>query len=412
MGTQIAPTRLEALLETFDRDAAACREHIRILLEKDAQAFQEGLIPALKSNSSAQGVQYVLGLLVAGDRLFEALCDPALTREEAIALLRSAMEIDPAADVNLARRLVDEASGELPPSTSGRLMEVLDKSTQSGRIMSSLLRLMRLPDPQIRSKAVLMIGRANGNIRWVRYRLDDPDARTRASAVEALWDSDTTEVRELLLTAAQDTNNRVAGNALFALYRMGAVQAVAELLRMAASEDPMFRASAAWAMGETGDRRFADALRKMICDEKAVVRKRAISALGRMRRSAASTQAGAEWRVIARLLPSERGVRQIALEVTPAEFGPLPRLVATQFALTEGGQTVYSYQAEERRATEALAFTFIIPREAAVPASSWMRGAEICLSWKRPSDVWRAIYYGAGGEGRKPPALLAAVRLS
>jgi hypothetical protein len=58
-------------------------------------------------------------------------------------------------------------------------------------------------------------------------------------------------------TAARDANNRVAATALFAGYAIGEEWTVPESPRMSGSELPVFRASAAPAMGETGDRRSA-----------------------------------------------------------------------------------------------------------------------------------------------------------
>ena len=178
-------------------------------------------------------------------------------------------------------------------------------------------RFVRRSAPERRSKAAVMIGSAGASagrsVEWARNRLSDIDPRTRANAVEALWGNDTAYVRALLRTAARDSNNRVAGNALFALYSIGEMSAIQDLLKLASSEVPRRRASAAWVMGETGDKRFADVLGVLTGDTNATVRKRAFAALELVRNAAAKARMGTEWRVIARVLPSLDGARQIAL---------------------------------------------------------------------------------------------------
>jgi hypothetical protein len=244
-------TQLEGLVENFDRDPATSRDQMRDMLERDPQSFQTGAIRALKSAPSSRAAQHIMRLLVNSDTLFWVLCDAALPREDAVALARMALQVDAMVDVNLAKKMVDGLSTEVSAAAAGRLMDVLEAISLGSRIMPSLMRLLRQADPQLRSKAVLMIGRASRSVKWVQNRLAEPDPRTRANAVESMWDVDTLEAREMLRTASRDSNNRVAANALFALYRMGDSWTIPHLFKMAAAEAPVFRASAAWAMGET-----------------------------------------------------------------------------------------------------------------------------------------------------------------
>ena len=142
--------------------------------------------------------------------------------------------------------------------------------------------MARHSDPHVRSKAVLIIGRGNPASSWLQNRFAEPDPRIRANTVEALWGVDTADARGLLLAAARDDNNRVAGNALLALYRLGEASAEPELRKMAESESAMFRATSAWAMGEIADPRFAGLLARLVGDSNQMVRKRAFAALGKI----------------------------------------------------------------------------------------------------------------------------------
>jgi HEAT repeat protein len=74
----------------------------------------------------------------------------------------------------------------------------------------------------------------------------------------------------------------VAGNALLALHRLGETASVAALLKMAAHASPMFRATAAWVMGQTQDARFLQALGRMESDSDENVRRNASQAIARI----------------------------------------------------------------------------------------------------------------------------------
>ena len=231
----------------------------------------------LRSDANTNAIDFVIGLLVSQGHLFELLRRRALTRDEAAEVARRAIRLDPKADLDLARRLAGEAA-TLSSSAATRLLDVLGAVSNVKRILPCLLLLLRASDARVRSKVVLMMARTNRNVDWARKCLSDPDPRTRASAVEGLWGTNSGEARELLKSAARDENNRVAANALYALYEIGEEWTVPELLRMSSSDLPIFRASAAWAMGETGDRRFALALERMQGDPKEIVRRRAEAA--------------------------------------------------------------------------------------------------------------------------------------
>lgn len=234
-----------------------------------------------RSNAGPEAVEFVIGLLVAGGRLLDLIKRRSLTRQEAEDIARTAIRLDPQAEIDLARRLAGQCS-TMSLAAVMRLLDILEEVADCKRILPSLLSLRRAPDPRVRSKVVLMIARSNRSAGWAKKCLADPDPRTRASAVEGLWHNGSGDARDVLQAAARDRNNRVAANALFALHRLGDPSTVAQLVRMGRSDAPLFRASAAWAMGETGDPRFASVLEKLAADPKEIVRKRAKAARERI----------------------------------------------------------------------------------------------------------------------------------
>jgi hypothetical protein len=401
-------TKLESLVESFDRDTLSARNQIRELLENDPKEFQEGVLRVLKSRSTSRGVQFAVGLLLSSNNFMPTLCDATLNLQEAASLARMALQIDPMLDANLAKKLADEAAVGGPVANFGRLLDVLGEISTGSRITPSLMRLLSNPDLKIRSKVVLLIGRSIKSVSWVQSRLAESDPRTRANAVETLWGMETAEARKLLRTAARDGHNRVAGNALIALYRMGDVWMIPELFKMAVSESPMFRSSAAWAMGESGDPRFSETLARMVGESDANVRKRAFSALSRLKAALTKTRQGQEWRVAGRSLQGvgttrltgvlQREPRRFSLGVICTDASASPQLLATQFILTEDSQAISHYQVERCAVPEVLEATLLFPRPTGSGRPGWIQGAIDGLRYKRPADLCSSMFYLVGGE--------------
>jgi len=253
------PAALLALVRDFDRDTVANRKLMSDFLEREPEVFYRTTIAILKSETGSRAAQHLVALLTSGNLLFRALCDPALDREPAGELARQARLGDPAIDIRLARQLADfnSSDGAMAPGMAERLLEIVDRISDGNRLLPSLMRILRHDNPYLRSKAVLMIGRSGRSLSWIQRRLQESDTRVRANAIEAIWGVDTDQARELLEWATRDGNNRVAGNALVGLYRMGESATLARLAKMAGHDVPGFRRTAAWSMGETGDPRFS-----------------------------------------------------------------------------------------------------------------------------------------------------------
>jgi len=161
------------LVKNFEADAATSRQQIRDLLDNDRELFYATSVEILKSTTDSRGAQYLVALLVSNGMLLQALCSPELSREEALLLGRSARRVDPMVDVALARSLADSAVGDgaIHVADPARLMDILCEIADPGRIMPSLMRMMRHPNPYLRSKAVKMIGRGSKSTKWVMGRL-------------------------------------------------------------------------------------------------------------------------------------------------------------------------------------------------------------------------------------------------
>ena len=210
-------------MRDFDREPVANRKRISDILQREPEVFCRTTIEILKKDTGSRAAHHLVALLISGDLLFRALCDPALDRELAAELARQARLGDPTVDIRLARQLADSNSSDraMAPGMAERLLEIVDRISDGNRLLPSLMRILRHDNPYLRSKAVLMIGRSGRSLSWIEKRLQESDTRVRANAIEAIWGVDTDQARELLEWATRDGNNRVVGNALVGLYRRG-----------------------------------------------------------------------------------------------------------------------------------------------------------------------------------------------
>jgi hypothetical protein len=394
-----------ALVRDFDRDALANSKCISEILRHHREVFYSTSVEILKYDADSRAAQYLVKLLVTGNLLFRALCEPALDRARVTELARLALREDPLIDVKIARQLADnryDAAGGVGTGIAERVLEILEEISDGKRILSPLLRMLLYDNPHLRSKAVLMIGRSGRNLRWLKRRLKESDTRVRANAIEAMWGFDSAGARELLEWASRDGNNRVAGNALFGLYQLGEIYALAELAKMASHDSAAFRRTAAWVMGKTGDPRFAEVLGHMIADNHADVRKSAFAAVGRIRAAVAQASHRVEWPVAASCGPKDpnTGQRRVSVAVVSADGSENPRVLPAQFILSENGQPVWSYRLLEKEAPEAMTIIFLFPCD--VP--NWEPSALRCMSWKRSKDLWSVAHYTGGENSPAAPA--------
>jgi HEAT repeat protein len=395
---------LSTYIENFENDPPGSRKLIRDLLDNDRDLFYGTAIEILKTLPESRGVQYLVALLVANGMVLQALCDPALSKEQAVAVGRAAVRVDPMADAGLARGLADSETGQgsVLVEDASRLMEVLCEVGDPSRMMSSMLRLMRHPNPYLRSKAVKIVGRGSKSPRWVRQRMGETDPRVRANAIETLWGVDTVDARTMLQLACADGNNRVVANALLGLYYLGDPLVLGELVEMSTDESPLFRSSAAWVMGETGDVRFQDGLRRMLTDPDSGCRKRALTSLNKIKSHNTVSAETVQWNVAARYLGADqKGARRILVALAGSDIREQPAVPALGFILSENGSYVTSYRVSERPATESLSVVFLIPR-AAEAAKPFREAIERCLKWKRTSDLWCVLSYIESGDGVAP----------
>ena len=274
---------LQELVDAFENSPLSVRKAMNELLARDRQQFHAAALEVLKTGQPAPGHAHLVALLIENEFLPRALGNPdEFSMEEAVALAKTVSRIDPLLDIQLARWLLQrlQTAGDVVSSqTAQRILGILEQISSVSRLTPLLVQLLRTPDPTLRSKVASLMGRGTKSVGWIRGE-DDP--RVRANAIEAAWGSDSRHTRGFLWELTKDPHNRVAGNALLALHRLGETASVAALLKMATHGSRMFRATAAWVMGQTQDARFLQALGQMESDSDENVRRNASQAIARI----------------------------------------------------------------------------------------------------------------------------------
>ena len=245
-------------IDTWRKFAAELRpgvegpaEQIRTFLSRNPRQFltfaANYLTGAPSSSSKSLFTHY---LLQSG--VLELLCRPDLLAvSSARRLCTALLEQERDFDVQLARWLADRAgknSGLQERALHLRALTLLQEIARNDRLLPMLIQLLRSPDAFIRSKTALLIGALLNNAAWFEKHLQDPDPRTRANAIEALWGSPWEAARNFCEQAASDPHPRVVANAAIGLHLAGDRDRAADILGMMSQDPrPNWRASAAFA---------------------------------------------------------------------------------------------------------------------------------------------------------------------
>jgi len=273
---------MRAICQDGDHDALARAA------EADPIAFCAEALKLLRGPEPAAAPERLVRVLLESDVLLAPLCDPlSFSRAKALKLASLYATVQPQlAGRTLARMLA--SSGAVSDALSGlaaeRAIEIIAATGDPKQLEEGLCLLLDHVNPRIRSKIALLIAQARPDAEWVGQRiLLEPDSRLRANLIEGLWHNDNEEARTGLWDAAGDADNRVVANALLGLAFLGEPEAFKLIRRMTIHPKPLFRASGAWAMGETGESNYLDDLDRLQKDPDPAVRRMAIRAANRLR---------------------------------------------------------------------------------------------------------------------------------
>jgi HEAT repeat protein len=384
--------RLRESIGAFSVDPDGARKKLAEMLTADPPVFQTEALSMLPEVRDPAPRKCLLELMLKANLL--PACDPALAGlQEEAALVRELSELDPLLDMRLARRLSGFPAEGVPDEVAQRVLSLLCALPENARVLPMLIRLVRHPSPGVRSKAALVIGRVSKTPQMTEEMLLEPDPRVRANAVEALWGVDSARARAVLREAAEDPNNRVAGNALLGLYRLGETSSILRILSMAAHPKAERRATAAWVMEQTGSPRFLPVLAQMVRESDPRARSRVFRAIAGLKRGVSGAADLPRLRVhltdVSRAFGGACRVTAVIASESGREVFGLP---GTALLLSEDERMVADYSVRRIRPPASVALAVVLPH-----GDSGGRALAAVSTLRRDQDRWSNSRYGEGG---------------
>ncbi len=400
---EILEARVRDLIAGFPQSPDLAKQWLEDVLEADPIAFRREALTALGGITDNACRRWLLERLAA--KGLAPACDPsAFSLEEELAITRELFQADPSLDLKLARRF-SRLAHPMSADVSERTLELLSEISNNRRVLPMVIRLLHDPNPRVRSKAALMIGRGGLAPHIAERLLGENDPRVRANAVEALWGVDTPKTRSLLRRAASDHNNRVAANALIALYWLDEPAAIPGVLKMARDPNPRFRSSAIWVMERTENPRFLPTLMQMIGESEPMARTRVFRAIAALNRVAARCAESPPLRVhILAVTAKGEGQRVIRAAITTDTGGAAPDLPLAAVSVSEDSRAVTDYSIKKIRSADSIALGLLLPEGEA--------GDRILASlsaMKREQDQWTTVRYARGASPANMQSLIGTV---
>jgi hypothetical protein len=386
---------------SFQEKDSKTKQVLNELASSDPGVFFAAGIRVVAASKPSEGLRYLILTLAKDKRLSIGLQDSTVcSLEEALAVTRAAAEAGAQLQATFEMALNKALQGQASPQKAERISRILDilaVTCDQSCWNSFQVELMAYPDKMVRARAALLIGRSTRNVAWIARRLLDRDPRVQASAVEAMWGLDVEEVRPHFLAALKSPDNQVVANAALGLYLSGDVTATRILLDMLQHDDPFFRLSALWAIGETQDERFLPALAEYYKHAGGKLRLASVSAMSRIRRhDKAAHEAGALQVHVSQAEAQERGVRRLAFALSCHPARDLSGIKPTEFAVWENGTLIEEYQVRLASPPAILMAGFVAPGFASdneAYEKAVREALKQCLCMKRPDDLWRIDRY-------------------
>ncbi len=189
-------------------------------------------------------------------------------------------------EIDLAKFLrIRTLANHVNHQTIFRGLEVLGAILPVNRLAKTLGPFLRCRDPQIASKAVLILGRRSETLASPARILAEGDDRVRANMIESLWNRTEPEIERVLIQAMTDRHHRVAANAVHGLYLLKSTAWRGGIEQLIGHKDPMCRRAAIWELKSSGDAGAASTIKPLIHDSDMAVRRAAFNALVSLRQN-------------------------------------------------------------------------------------------------------------------------------
>lgn len=248
--------------DQFERNPMQFAAKLRRLLQEDAREFLEAVSQTGDPSSNNRGLRHALTLLRSSGVLIPYLVDPRQSSfEQALRLMRSILAVDPEFTDILLSLMASGDPALVPIECKLRSLDLTADTDGAVTNWRHILELAQCEDQRLRSRSLRLIARRRKDAESVESIFEKSDARSRADLLEALANEEHPGIENIVLRAVSDGNNRVAANACLAAYRAGDHRALVWISQMfSGDQEVSFRISAAWAMAQSKDSRFAPGL--------------------------------------------------------------------------------------------------------------------------------------------------------
>ena len=406
-------TELKKLAGDFETQPLTRGREMRELLESSPDDFCTAAVEILSSVETERVKRYLVALLWTNNLLIQCLTDPATPTEKAESIAAIARRVDPQLPAKLVGFVLERTDLETPECLE-RVLGILKSMPDAVTFRPLLTPLLRHPNARIRSKVALLAGEGNRNRTWFERRMLEDDPRVRANAIESAGPAVAEEIRPLLRTAIADSNNRVAGNALLSLYRLGDAEAISGLYELAGRPEPPFRATAVWAMGETGDTRFLPVLARILADPNETIKAATFLAIKKLRAQECAASQPLAVRILGQPYLSDSELK-FSFSATEDSV-PVRGLAATAVRILANGDFVYRYAVAEQDNRRRITAAFLVRQTASLEwedAAVYRELLERCFDCRHSGDTWTLARHtgSAGTESLARPETLFGVRI-
>lgn len=406
-------TELKKLAGDFSAKPLIRGREMRDLLEHSPGEFCTAAIEILGGDEAERVKRYLVAMLWTNNLLIPCLTDPSTPPKMAETIAALARRVDPQLPAKLVGFVLERTDAE-PPECLERILGLLKSMPDAASFRPLLTPLLRHPNARIRSKVALLAGEGNRNRTWFERRMLEDDPRVRANAIESAGSAVAEDLRPLFHSAASDSNNRVVGNALVALYRLGDADAIGKLHELISRPESAFRATAVWAMGETGDARFLPVLARILTDPNETIKAATFRAMQKLRVRESIKALPLAVRILNE--PTVCGSTLKVVFGVSDQSKPVLGILATAVRILVNGEYIHWYSVTEQECSRRISAAFLLPRMAHQKPGviqPYRDALERCFERRHKGDGWMLSHYpessAVGVTGR--PETLFGVRI-
>src|ERR1017187_8506678 len=198
-----------AHIDELVRELAMAPNALQDMRDADPGRFANEVLRILRSVPESPASERLLKLIIGDDAVLAQCTDPcSLSLVEARELARRMRVLDPGIDLRFLKLLLPPSGPAIRDSwRATRLLEIVETVSDGTRTHSALAQLLWHSDSRISSKAALLIGRQNPDVRCLEQWMSTNDARVRANVIESLWGVASPEAVALFRGATKDSDH-------------------------------------------------------------------------------------------------------------------------------------------------------------------------------------------------------------